>query len=60
MQARLDEAESKGALEKKQRLDQAEAQAREFERRAAANFSTAVDMVVDWVTNPGGLPGQGG
>jgi vacuolar-type H+-ATPase subunit H len=50
LRSQLEEAESKAATEMKQRLLQADAEAREFERRAAEHFSQAVDMVVDWVT----------
>lgn len=50
LQSKLAEAGSKAAVELKQRLEQADAEAREFERRAAENSSQAVDMVVDWVT----------
>ena len=53
LRARLEEAEAQGAQEKKWRLDRAEVQAREFERQAQQHFSSAVDMVVDWVTNRG-------
>jgi vacuolar-type H+-ATPase subunit H len=49
LRSRLAEAESKGAAEMKRRLDQAEADAREIERRAKVHFSDAVEMVVDWV-----------
>ena len=49
LESRLREAESKSAAEMKQRMQQADAEAQEFERRAAQHFSQAVDMVVDWV-----------
>lgn len=48
--SRLEEAELKAATEMKQRLQQAEGDAREIERRAAEHSRQAVDMVVDWVT----------
>ena len=60
LRSRLEEAETKGALEKKQRLDQTEAQARELERCAEANFSGAVDMVVEWIINQDDSANQGG
>jgi vacuolar-type H+-ATPase subunit H len=53
LQSRLKEAEFKAAADMKQRLDQAESQAREFERRANENFSEAVELVVNWVTYRG-------
>lgn len=56
LRSRLDEAGSKAAVETKQRLQQAEADAREFERRATENASKAVEMVVDWVTRGAGSP----
>ncbi len=49
LESRLREAESKSAAEMKQRMQQAEAEAQELERRAAEHFPQAVDMVVDWV-----------
>ena len=49
LRSRLAEAESKAAAEMKRRLDQAEAEAREIERRAKEHFLGAVEMVVDWV-----------
>ena len=51
LQSRLEEAESQGSIDRQQRLDRAEAEAREFERRANANLSQAVEMVVAWITN---------
>jgi vacuolar-type H+-ATPase subunit H len=53
LRSRLGEAESKAAAEMKRRLDQAEAEAREIERRAKEHFSEAVELVVDWVANRG-------
>jgi len=53
LQARLQEAESKGAAERKQRLDQADAKAGEFERRAQEHMAEAVRVVTDWVINGG-------
>lgn len=53
LRSRLAEADSKGATEMKRRLEQAEAEAREIERRAKEHFSGAVEMVVDWVANRG-------
>jgi hypothetical protein len=37
----------------KARLDQAEREARAIDQRANENFSDAVDLVVNWVTNRG-------
>lgn len=51
--SRLEAAKSQAAIEMQQRLDQAEAQAREFERRAKHHSAQAVDMVMDWVTFKG-------
>ena len=51
LRARLDEVESKAAIELKRRLERAEAQAQEFEDCARRNFSASVEMVVDWVTS---------
>jgi vacuolar-type H+-ATPase subunit H len=45
----LEGAQSKAAIDVKQRMDRAEAEAREIEGRANEHFSDAVDMVVDWV-----------
>jgi vacuolar-type H+-ATPase subunit H len=53
LRALLEEAESKAAIEMKQRLDQAEAEAREIERRAGESSAQAIDMVMDWVTFKG-------
>ena len=50
LRSKLEESESKAATGMKQRLQQAEADAREFERRATEHSSQAVDMVADWVT----------
>ena len=55
LHSQLDEVQSKAAAEVKQRLDQAETDAREFERCARGHVSEAVEMVVDWVTAKGGL-----
>jgi len=51
LHSRLAEAQSEGTAVMKQRMDQAEAEIREIERRAETHFSAAVDMVVDWVIN---------
>ena len=51
LRSRREEVESKGATEMKRRLDQAEAEAQEIERRAKEHFSEVVEMVVNWVTN---------
>jgi vacuolar-type H+-ATPase subunit H len=53
LRSRLEEAEAQGAAETKQRLEEAEMQGREFELRAAAHFSGAVELVVDWVAGGG-------
>jgi vacuolar-type H+-ATPase subunit H len=53
LRSRLEEAEAQGAAEAKRRLEEAEAQAQEFELRAAAHFSGAVELVVDWVAGGG-------
>jgi vacuolar-type H+-ATPase subunit H len=53
LRSRLAEAESKAAAEIQRRLEQAEAEAREIERRAKEHFSGAVEMVVNWVANRG-------
>lgn len=53
LKARLEAAASKAATEVKQRLEQAEAEAGEIERRAKQHSAEAVDMVVDWVTLKG-------
>jgi len=49
--ARTSEAEAQAATEMKHRLEQAEAAARDVERRAAEHFVDAVDFVVGWVSN---------
>lgn len=46
----LTKAQSKADVELEQRMKQAEAKAREFEARAQENLSSAVELVVDWVT----------
>lgn len=51
LQSRLRDAESRAAVELKQGLEQAEAEAQDFERRANEHFSEAVEMVVNWVTS---------
>jgi hypothetical protein len=51
LKSRLEDAEPRSAAELKQRLEQADADVREIERRTTEHFSQAVDMVVDWVTN---------
>jgi len=53
LRLRLEAAESQAAIEMKQRLDQAQAQAQEIERRAERNSAQAADLVVDWVTFKG-------
>jgi hypothetical protein len=49
-QSRREEAESQGAALMKERLEGAETEARELERRANGHLSEAVGKVVDWVT----------
>lgn len=51
LRAKLGEAESEGAAEMKQRLQQADDRSREFERRAEENFAQAVEMAVNWVVS---------
>ena len=47
---RLADADLQGAAQMKQRIDQAEAEARDFDRRSNEHVGDARDMVVDWVT----------
>jgi hypothetical protein len=49
----LEAAEAQDAIQMKQRLEQAEAEAQEFERTAKQHFAEAFDMVVVRVTNKG-------
>jgi vacuolar-type H+-ATPase subunit H len=51
--ARVEESESKAADQMKQRLEQAEAEGHEIERRAKEHSAQAVALVVDWVTKRG-------
>jgi vacuolar-type H+-ATPase subunit H len=53
LRGRLQAAEAQGAEEKSQHLEKAEADAREFGRRANTHLPEAVAMVVDWVINRG-------
>jgi len=51
LRSKLEEARAAAATEMNQRLEQADAEAREIERRAKEHISEGVEMVVDWVTN---------
>jgi vacuolar-type H+-ATPase subunit H len=53
LRVKLEQAGSKAAAEMKQRLQQAESEALEIERRAKLHSSQAVELVVDWVANRG-------
>jgi vacuolar-type H+-ATPase subunit H len=53
LRSRLEAAETQATIQMKQRLEQAEAEGQEIERRAKQHFAEAVDMVVGRVTNKG-------
>jgi V/A-type H+/Na+-transporting ATPase subunit G/H len=52
--SRLAETEAQGAAQMKERLDRAEAEARDIEERSKHHFAKAVAMVVNFVTHQGG------
>ena len=52
LQSRLTDVATQAAAETKRRLQSAEDQARDIERRAAANLAAAADLVAAWIMRP--------